>query len=167
MEKYEILLKGKDAVAVELGTFQSPKDIDKYVKQGFVEQDVEILSSTPEDAINKFFGRPVLDSYSSFNSAPENELNANTSVESYRTGKAVYSFIEVIGWVLVCIGALAFVISLAQLNSRMTVVAVIVEVAPSFSIIFSGLISVAMSQVMRATIATAENSQKILDKLSK
>ncbi|WP_194091612.1 heavy metal-binding domain-containing protein [Vibrio hibernica] len=54
MEKYAILLKGDEIAAIELGTFAANKGIDKLIKLGFVEQDVEINAENEKQAIDNF-----------------------------------------------------------------------------------------------------------------
>ncbi|HCH1011445.1 TPA: hypothetical protein NKP47_005310 [Vibrio parahaemolyticus] len=159
MSKYEILRKGNHVAAVELNCAESEEKIYAYKSQRFIAQRVEIEAESEEQAINIF----------SQNNAETLQVASAKEVSSnYSTGKKVYSFVEGVGWLLVVLGALFTIAILAQLGSAYSIsaVTVISGIIPGLGLALGGLLSIAAAQVMKATIATAENSQKILEQLS-
>ncbi|MDV6252613.1 hypothetical protein [Vibrio sp. EA2] len=159
MNKYEILRKGNQVAAVELNCAESEEKIYAYKSQRFIAQRVEIEAESEEQAI-KIFSQSNVEN---LQVASAKEVSSN-----YSTGKKVYSFVEGVGWLLVVIGVLFTIAILAQLGSTYNTSSVVVisGIIPGLGLALGGLLSIASAQVMKATIATAENSQKILEQLS-
>ena len=87
----------------------------------------------------------------------------------YRTARAVFTFLEIVGWLLVCFGALVALagfgtggIAGMSLHDPPAVVRLIAMI-PGIGILVGGLISVAFVQVGRATVDNTEISSKILN----
>lgn len=171
MNKYTIMSKGGDFVAVELGLFQTPKDIEHYKSLGYYgdedNQSLLVYANTKEEAIAKFQNGEIEQIIvEPKRSKADREVPATPN---YKTGKFAYSMLEIFGWILIVLGILAAVVSLNQLsgyrgyNSGFAMT--IALLTPGISMAIGGLFSIAFAQVMKATIATAENSQMVLEEI--
>ena len=153
MKKYLIMIKNDEVVAIEQETLHFEEDIKHYKQKGFIGEEAEVIieADSEADAIRKF--------------SPQKKVTTN-----YNTGKSVYSFMEVVGWIFVAIGIIIAIISVAtfilQFNRIATFSALLLASIPGISLSIGGLFAIATAQVMKATIATAENTQQILEKMS-
>lgn len=160
MKKYEILCKDNQVAAVELNSAESEANIQTYKSHRFIAQSVEIEAESEEQAIKIFLQK---------NAAPLQVTSSKEVSSNYSLGRKIYSFVEGAGWLLVIIGVIFTIATLAELISTYSVgstVAVITAIIPCLGLALGGLLSIALAQIMKATIATAENSQKIIEQLS-
>lgn len=171
MNKYEILKKDDKLVAVELGTFGTPDELEHYSKQGYKEQDEEISAQNKNEAISEYMDTNRTKNISlEVSTSPDDSEKTNNTSDStrYSTAKFVHKLAEIVGWVCVVLGILLVMIFAGQNpTSGHSFSLVIGSSIPGISLAIVGLLTVALSQVLRATIDTAENSFKLLDKLTK
>ncbi|CAH0533609.1 hypothetical protein VST7929_01479 [Vibrio stylophorae] len=86
---------------------------------------------------------------------------------TYLIGKITMVICEFGGIFLFLIGAYLIVSGLIdELDGRFRLERLIMDLVPGATCLFMGLLTAAMSQIMRAIISTAETNQKILEKLS-
>ncbi|UYI49451.1 hypothetical protein OFO16_15585 [Vibrio natriegens] len=160
MKKYEILCKGNQVAAVELNSAESEANIKTYKCHRFIAQRVEIDSESEEQAIKVFLQK---------NATPLQVTSSKEVSSKYSIGKKIYSFVEGTGWLLVIIGVLFTIATLAELISTYSsgsTVAVISAIIPCLGLALGGLLLIALAQIMVTTTATAQNSQKIIEQLS-
>ena len=86
-------------------------------------------------------------------------------MRSYETARSLFSIIEFVGWCCVILGGIVFIIGVASYSSLSEyggTGAGMAALLPGLAIMFMGIIGVAIPQVGRAAVDTAEISGQIL-----
>lgn len=168
MNQYEIMKKENELVAVELGTFGTPDELERYEKLGFIEQNKNISAKNNQEAILKYTNSDYIDNVENIPQNKSQIYNKISDSNRYNTARYVYKFIEFVGWVCVGSGILFFIVLASQVPTYASSFGLVLATSlPGLSLAMGGVVTVALSQILRGTIDTAENSFKILEKLTK
>ena len=158
MSCFAILQKSDIQIAVNLNKENAQNDLESLRLEGYKVIIEEVDAEDSSDALQK----------AKLLNMTKSKTKATVEYQSkYKTGLVIANIIAVIGWFMVVIGIENMLAgSVKTLDQYIWSYGIMFNaMLPGFTIFFSGLFSIASSQVIKATADNADNTHRIYQHL--